>query len=253
MNISQPYSLVIAETYDDDTWYSNYNYAKNTEGIMELLGEASNKSILELASGTGSYLHTFSAYYERVLGLELSPYMRDISLKKYPHLPVHLGNMADFALPETFDTIALLCGTIGSLSQKTEEETWKVIRDLIRCSRKHLKPNGNFVLETYDQPDTIHEWVLTNQYDLEDKFISYHTVKTIESNRLAVLNKHFLVTPKLPKGKTTYTNEKYYLCTFTAEELISLFAEEGFRVKAHIPSFAVEGRDLIIFELSSNT
>ena len=252
MNTTQDYSQIISETYDTDItaiWRETYDYEQNTKRIMELLGNASNKSFLELASGTGSYLNPFSDYYKSVTGLELSTYMRDISLSKYPQFPVFLENMADFSINQSFDAIAVLCGSIAVLSQETEADFLTAMRAMICCCRTHLKPKGVIIIESYDQPHTAKEWVMSQQYTFEDKYISSHTVKTIENTHFARLTKHFLVSPKIPQGKTEYIKEVHFHYLCTADKLISLFKEQGFKIKKHVPSFAVEGRDLLIFEL----
>lgn len=250
MTKTQDYSQFIAEIYDTDIWYANYNYEDNTKRIMELLGDASNKSLLELASGTGSYLHTFSDYYKSVEGLELSAYMRDISLKKYPQFPIYLENMADFSINQSFDAITVLCGSIAELTQETEADSLEVMRAMIRCCCNHLKPKGVIIIENYDQPHTVTEWVDSQQYTFKNRFISCHTTKVIIDSNFARITQHFLISPKIPNCTTEYIKEVYksYLCT--TEKLISLFKEQGFEVKIQVPSFAMEGRDLLIFELS---
>jgi hypothetical protein len=248
MDKTQPYTQILADIYDMDPFHANYNYKENTTRIMALLGDMQDKTMLELASGTGSYLYQFSNYSQRVVGLELSSYMRAISLQKFPDLPVYLGDMADFHLAERFDVIALLCGTIAALVQDTETTTLDKMRKMISCCRTHIKSHGVVIIETYDQPNTVTEWVLSSEYNLEEKYVSHHAVKTKKDSRFITLHEHFLITPKNPSGKTEYVQEKYnsYLCS--SEELITLFAEQGFSVKEHIPSFAMKGRDLIIFE-----
>lgn len=245
----QPYSSIYSEIYDYDVWYSTYNYTENTRRIVELIENVSNNSLLELASGTGSYLLAFSEYYSHVEGLELATDMVDISLRKYPDFRVHLSDMTNFNLAQRYDTIALLCGTIAVIAQSTEAESVLAIQKIIRCSRKHLKPKGIVIIETYEQPHNLKEWVLAEQHTLEDKHVSHHSVKTRENSRFAVLTHHFLITSKVPNSPTIYKQEivRNYLCT--AEELISLFEEEKFRLKVHVPSFALKGRDLLIFEL----
>jgi hypothetical protein len=74
----------------------------------------------------------------------------------------------------------------------------------------------------------------------------------IESERCAITHKHFLITPKILNEKTEYVHHSWRMHLWTTEEIIALFAEEGFSVKAHIPSFAMKGRDLIIFESLKN-
>jgi SAM-dependent methyltransferase len=245
---TQDYSQIVSELYDMDAWYATYDYEQNTKRIMMFLDNASNKSLLELASGTGSYLNTFSRYYKNVAGLELSTYMRDISLKKYPQLPVYLENMADFSINQSFDVMVLLCGSIAELTQDTEVDSLKMLRDMICCCKNHLNPKGIIIIETYDQPDTIKEWVDSQHYIFEDKYVSYNSVKVIKNKNFSKMTKHFLISPKIPSGKTEYIKEvcETYLCTI--EKLISLFKEQGFEIKMQIPSFAIEGRDLLIFK-----
>lgn len=249
MNNTQPYSSIQSEIYDCDTWYANYKYSENAQRIAALIKDVSVTSLLELASGTGTYLSAFSEYYSQVEGLELSTDMIDVSVKKYPEFTVHLGNMIDFHLGKRYDAIALLCGSIATVAQSTEAESILAVQNMIRCCRKHLNDKGIIIIENYGQPQPAKEWVLSSQHTLEDKNVSQHTIKTIESSSFLVLTYHFLITPKNPHLPTIYTTEihRNYLCA--VEKLISLFEQENFCVKLHIPSFAMEGRDLIVFEL----
>ncbi len=96
----------------------------------------------------------------------------------------------------------------------------------------------------------VTEWVKSTQYTLEDKYVSQHSVKTIESSNFVIVTYHFLVTPKEPHALTTYTQEIHRAYLYETEKLISLFEEEKFRLKLRVPSFAMEGRDLLIFELT---
>jgi ubiquinone/menaquinone biosynthesis C-methylase UbiE len=66
MKTTQYYTDLVAELYDLDPWYAHYNHTENAKGITEILGDTTNQSLLELASGTGSYLFRFAPHYKKV-------------------------------------------------------------------------------------------------------------------------------------------------------------------------------------------
>lgn len=115
--------------------------AKTTR-LKELIHKHSPqaKTLLELASGTGSILKELSSDYI-VEGLELSPRMLEIAKQKVPASPFHLGDMSNFNLGKQFDIILCVFDSINHLEQF---EKWQAMFERVH---DHLNIGGLFIFD----------------------------------------------------------------------------------------------------------
>lgn len=98
------------------------------------------KTLLELASGTGSILKELSRDYT-VEGLELSPKMLEIAKQKVPSATFHLGDMSNFNLTKQFDVILCVFDSINHLEQF---EKWQAMFERVH---DHLNKDGLFIFD----------------------------------------------------------------------------------------------------------
>lgn len=119
-----------------------------TEDAVSFLStmlEGTGGRLLELGSGTGRLLVPLAERGLDVQGIELSPEMVARMHEKPggEAIPVLVGDMASFQLPERFDVVLLAYNTLFSIvSQERQVEC-------LRAAAEHLAPGGKLVIECY--------------------------------------------------------------------------------------------------------
>ena len=118
------------------------------------------KTILEVACGTGSFLHAASKRYT-VSGLDLSETMLIQASEKCPAATLYQGDMRSFDVEQTYDVLVCLFDSINHLTTKKD---WK---NAFRSLRHHLKPGGLCIFDVNTpyklskvakEPPLVHEF-----------------------------------------------------------------------------------------------
>jgi SAM-dependent methyltransferase len=118
--------------------------AEAVELLTTMLDGRSGR-ILELGSGTGRLLVPLAERGFEVQGIELSTEMVARMREKTggDAIPVHVGDMASFELPDRYDVVLLAYNTLFSiLSQERQAQC-------LKTAAGHLAPDGKLVLECY--------------------------------------------------------------------------------------------------------
>lgn len=97
-------------------------------------------SVLELACGTGSYIHYLSKYYD-VTGVDSSSAMLSIAREKMPDATLIQNDMLSFEFDEKYDSVICMNDSVNHLLKIDE---WK---KLFSQAHKHLNKNGIFIFD----------------------------------------------------------------------------------------------------------
>ncbi|MEV7970317.1 class I SAM-dependent methyltransferase [Sphaerisporangium sp. NPDC088356] len=104
------------------------------------------RSLLDVGCGTGEHLRSLKDVFPDVEGLDITPAMREQAASKLPHVPIHAGDMSDFALNRTFDAVTCLHSAIAFLPLSR-------LKAAVACMAGHLNPGGVLIVEPWYSPE----------------------------------------------------------------------------------------------------
>lgn len=108
-------------------------------GVIELIDADQNSSVLDLGCGNGALTKALQDKGYRVQGLDASVDLLEIAKKNHPDIEFLHGDATSFTLPEPVDVVFSNAVFHWIDAQRQ--------RDMLRCVRDALKPNGQFVFE----------------------------------------------------------------------------------------------------------
>lgn len=195
------YGGLLAEIYDVEQ-----NFTDDIEYYLRMASRFGDP-ILELGAGTGRLLIPLAKKGYQVVGLEKSPSMVDIFLRKIDSLEDRIqkrisvieGDMSEFNLDKKFSFIFMAYNTLNHLRRDQ-------VLECFRCVKKHLAPHGVFMLNNdipsledmkgssgktvryehyHPYRESVVETTFTSHYDLENlEEKDVIVVKEIEENRV---------------------------------------------------------------------
>lgn len=136
-------------------WASFYDFYDGPEhrpkqlALYRALAGEAGQSILELACGTGIIAIDLALAGHRVIGLDISPEMLQVTRQKLAgqdelvrsRIRLVEGDMKDFDLCEQFDGVFLASNSFGYLTTMAEQQS------CLAAMHKHLRPAGLVVIE----------------------------------------------------------------------------------------------------------
>jgi len=129
---------------------------KSAKFIVKELKKFKVKTILELGCGTGLYLFPLKKAGFNIEGLDISKEMLDMA-KKRGKVKLYKGDMAKFNIKKKYDAVLNLNSSLILLKNHQE------IDKSLKCSAKHLNPNGIMILDLPNHVKEIKE--LKNEQD----------------------------------------------------------------------------------------
>lgn len=205
-----------AEYYDAIYEAQGKDYAKESDQIHAVTKrhkQSPGNDLLDVGCGTGGHF-TFLKNWYRVEGLDIDEHMLGVARKRFPEIPFHQGDMAEFNLSRQFDAVTCLFSAIGYT--KTSDSMYRAIKQM----GSHLKPGGVLVVEPWLSPE---QWKMGTPHAV---FVDKPDLKIARvniSNRkddVSVINFHFLVATQ---GKVEHFTELHELGLFRPEEYLEAF------------------------------
>jgi SAM-dependent methyltransferase len=205
-----------------DSLYAFKDYGEASEKLQQLVATElpRARTLLDVGCGTGRHLEHLSARYV-VEGLDLNPDLLAVARARNPNVPLHLGDMTQFALGKRFDVVTCLFSSVGYV------QTVDNLRSAVRRMSEHLAPSGLLVLEPWLTPEQY--WVgkitanFVNEPDLK---IAWMYVSQREGN-VSLFDIHYMV--GTPDGVHEFT-ELHAMGLFTQVEYETVFREAGLTV-----------------------
>lgn len=219
------YGREVAEIHDDLNRSRGKDYRAEAEYVTEVIRrrQPGARSLLDVGCGAGGHLVHFAELFDRVEGLELSGDMLAAARPKLPGVPLHQGDMREFALEGRFDTVVSLFGSVGHTRDEAE------LRGTLEQFARHLTPGGVVLVEPW--------WFLER---FLDGYVSGDVVETgsrtvarlshtVGAGDVSTMNVHFLVAD--PQAGVRHFAETYQHKLFRRDQYESAFAAAGFEAE----------------------
>jgi ubiquinone/menaquinone biosynthesis C-methylase UbiE len=206
-----------------DAIYAFKDYEAEARQVHDLIQEhmsSEGMTLLDVGCGTGGHIGFLRTHYE-VEGLDLDPGMLAIARERYPEVPFHCADMADFDLGHPFDVVTCLFSSIGYV------KTAARLRQTLRTMTRHVNPGGLIIVEPWFAPDVFFEGRLSALFiDEPDLKIARMNISKIE-NDVSILDFRYLI--GTPEGVDSLT-ERHELGLFTHDEYVDAFENAGLKV-----------------------
>lgn len=126
-----------------------FDTARSSEELRRLIEERrpGARDLLDVACGTGRHLVHLRDDY-RVEGVDREPGMLREARRKLPGVPLHRGDVLDFALRRRFDVVTCLFSSIAYVI------TLARLRGAIANLARHLRPGGLLVVDGWMGPES---------------------------------------------------------------------------------------------------
>ena len=211
-----------AEFYD--LIYSTFkDYEREATQIASVLRHrnASCKTVLDVACGTGEHARLLAAAGFVVDGLDLDPAFVRIAQRKHSAGQIHQADMSDFNLSRRYDAVTCLFSSIGYL------RTLDRVARAFACFRSHLAPGGVILVEPWFAPGVLDPARVARNTG-EASGVRVTRVGRVEvDGRLSRLLFDYEVTDATG---TRRISEVHELGLFTTPELLAAFRSAGLEV-----------------------
>jgi len=179
------------------------DYAAEAGRVSELIRSACPHAVtlLDVACGTGLHLEHFRRSFT-CTGIDLSAPMLGVAAGRLPDVALHQADMMDFQLPQRFDAITCLFGSIAY--GRTVENLHRAVARMAA----HLAPAGVLIVEPWYQPDTFHPHTWSTLLDRDD-------ARIVEVGR------------SWKEGPRSYFESQFLTCTEAGIEHLSVLEEQG--------------------------
>ncbi|PYC66953.1 SAM-dependent methyltransferase [Micromonospora arborensis] len=185
-------------------------------------------SLLDVACGTGEHLQHLVGTFPDVAGLDLSEDMLVTAKSRLPGVPLHQGDMLDFALGRRFDAVTCLFSSIGHM-----RDTDELTRALSRFAA-HTVPGGVAVIDPWWFPETfLPGYVAGDVVRADERTVARVSHASREANATR-MNVHYLVAD--PEAGVRHLEESTLITLFTRDEYEVAFRRSGWE-----PSYVDQG------------
>jgi SAM-dependent methyltransferase len=206
-----------------DALYGFKDYASASARLHALIraNHPSASSLLDVGCGTGRHLESLKQWYH-VEGVDLNADLLDVARERCPDVPLHQGDMVDFALGRRFDVVVCLFSAIAYV------RTADRMRAAVANMAAHLDDGGVLVIEPWFSPERLRTGHITANFVNEsDLKIAWMYTTTVEDG-VSVLDIHYLVgTPQ----QVEHFTERHELGVFTDEEYARAVESAGLAVQ----------------------
>ncbi|GAA3507461.1 class I SAM-dependent methyltransferase [Streptomyces showdoensis] len=190
-------------------------------------------SVLDVACGTGAHLETLAGHFGHAEGLELSPAMLERAAARLsPDVPLHQGDMRDFDLGRTFDSVVCLFTAIGYLPDLPD------MRAAVAAMARHLRPGGVLVVEPWWFPERFLDGYVAGDLASDERRTVARISHSTRQGRTTRMEVRFVVGDA---GGIREFTEVDLLTLFTEEEYLAAFADAGCPAEYLRPDWTARG------------
>lgn len=199
--------------YYDELYVKPEQYereAAKASALIETYKLSDGNDLLDIACGTGGHIPYWRENYI-VTGLDLSPAMLNRAIDKFPDIEFHLGNMVDFVLGRSFETLVCLYGSIGFV--RTLENLNKAVSNFAA----HLKPGGVLCLTPWSTQEEFKPEIIVDTMKHPHVRISRMENVKLKAPGLVEVDFHHLVGRE---GIVTYHTQSIEIGLFSRQQYL---------------------------------
>ncbi|MEO3977651.1 class I SAM-dependent methyltransferase [Streptomyces sp. CAU 1734] len=219
------YEQKVAAVYDEVYLGRGRDCAGDAKEVRELVVDRFPEavSLLDVACGTGAHLEAFRVLFGEVQGLELSAGMLDVARGRLPGVPLHQGDMREFALGRTFDVVTCMFSSIGHAGSVGGLEA------ALRSFAAHVEVGGVIVIEPWWFPETfIDGYVKADVVGGAGRTVARlsHSARVGDRSRVTV---HYAVSD--PGAGLSHATDEYMVSLFGQDQYEAAFCRAGCSVE----------------------
>jgi dTDP-3-amino-3,4,6-trideoxy-alpha-D-glucopyranose N,N-dimethyltransferase len=209
--------------YYDTIYLAMKDYGAEAEKLTAFVHQycrSAGNRLLDVACGTGLHLSYLKQPFQ-VEGLDLDEQLLAIARQRNPAVPLHHGDMVDFALGRTFDVVTCLFSAIGYVKTLTN------LSRAVQCMAQHLSASGVLLIEPWFTPETWRPGTVHARFIDEPDLKIARINTSFVDGRLSSMDMHYLI--GTPEGTEHYV-ERHELGLFTSDEMTHTLTTCGLEV-----------------------
>ena len=202
-------------------------------------GEApSPRRVLEVGCGPGLRLSVLRQWHGKYLpeGLDRDPEMLSLARRRLHSVPLHLGDVRDFALESRYDAVLCLFGMIGYMKTPAE------LAGAIARMGAHLVPGGVLLLEPWLSPELAQDGHLKADRAYRGSLVVQRMNYTRVVGNQTLLDVHYLIGDE--QG-VRHVQDMRALTLFTDAEYRAAFKEANLG-DVELEAYGPQGRGLYV-------
>lgn len=180
-------------------------------------------TMLDVACGTGGHLRFLRQRFDHTAGLDISSDMLAVAQTRFPGIPMHQGDMRDFALTETYDAVICMFSSIGYL-----RSTADLNRAVDRLAN-HLEPNGVLVIEPWFFPEYFIPGYIAADVVRCEQWAASRVSHSVRTDNNVDITVHYVIA-EAQKG-VRHLTETHPMALFTRQQYENAFVLAGLTVE----------------------
>jgi len=214
------------------------NYFAEASALAGLLRERhpAGRTVLDVGCGTGEHARLLAAEHGFLVdGLDINPGFTQRAAARHPYGRFYHADMRDFRLPQRYDAVVCLFGSIGYVL------TVETLQQTLHNFRAHLADQGVVFVEPWFEPTAMQDgYEVTHSAESTDLRVVRRS-RTELAGRVSRL--HFVYRVETADGVRTF-NEIHELGLFTVAEMLEGFRAAG--LAAEYDATGLTGRGLYV-------
>ena len=198
------------------------------------------RRVLEVGCGPGLRLAVLQQWRGKYLpeGLDRDPEMLALAHRRLHDVPLHVGDVRDFALERRYDAVLCLFGMIGYM------ETPADLARAIGRMAEHLVPGGVLLLEPWLSPELAQDGHLKADSVRRGSLVVGRMNYTRVVGNRTLLDVHYLIGDE--QG-VRHVQDMRALTLFTDAEYRAAFTQAGFDA-VELEAYGPQGRGLYVVQ-----
>lgn len=220
------------------------DYGEECDKIERLLQRFAPRPerILDVGCGTGEHARRLTQDHGYLVdGVDIQPAFIEIARSKLPAARFEIGDMRDFQLGRTYDTLLCLFSSIGYT------ETLEGLEQALGCFARHLNPGGWLICEPWVSPD-LWQSGQVDSLTVRDPRTGEQITRTRSGQTEGMVSVLSIDYEIEGEGKLRQFSENHRLGLFTQEQMQAALDKTGF--EANWLPHGLQSESLIVAQKS---
>jgi SAM-dependent methyltransferase len=219
------YGSDLSEIYDVIYAGRGKDYLAESAEVADLVVAAAPgaRSLLDVACGTGGHLRHLRRHFTRVAGVDRSPHMVGRARENLPGVPVHVGDMTGFRLPDTFDAAVCLFSSVGYLAGPAELDA------AVATMAAHVRAGGVVLVEPWYTPEAFLPGYVADDLVRSGELVVARVSHSTRTGDRVPIVVHYLVAD--PERGIRHHTDVHEMTLFTDAQYRAAFERAGCAVR----------------------